>query len=103
MIIHKGGDEGREWNQWLFDALEVDKSEIDALLVDPLNEERCEWQDFGRRKRTGIRLYRNGNVFEQPELHTEFNDWMIQKLSRFREVFSPRLHRLIKEEQLTIE
>ena len=103
MIIHKGGDEGREWNQWLFDALEVDKSEIDALLIDPLKEERCEWQDFGRRKRTGIGVYRNGNVFEQPDLHAEFQDWMIQKLSRFREVFSPRLHRLIKEEQHTLD
>ena len=91
IIIHKGGDEGREWNQRLFDALEADKSEIDVQLVDPLKGERCDWQDFDRRQRTGIAVYRNGNVFEKPELQTEFRDWIIQKLYKFREVFTSRL------------
>ena len=102
-IIHRGGDEGREWNQRLFETLEMDKSAIDAQLVDPLKGERCDWQDFDRRRRTGIAVYKDGNVFEQPQLQTEFRDWMIQKSHKFRQVTTPRLEEFAIQEQLTLE
>ena len=103
MIAHKPGTDGREWNQRLFDTLDVDRSDIEAKLADPTKGERCVWQDTEGRQASRISVYRVGNVFDQPELRAEFGDWIIGKLMDFREVFSPRLQEFSQQEQPTIE
>ena len=103
MIVHKGGADGLEWNQRLFDTLEADKSSIEASLVDREKGEWCLWEDRERRQGSRIVIYRNGNVFEEPELRAEFRDWIIGKLKGFREVFTPRLEAFPTQEQQSVD
>ena len=104
MIVHREGEGGRDWNQRIFDALEADKPLIEASLVDQEKGEWCHWQETEHRQGSRrIVIYRNGNVFEEPELRAEFCDWIVQKLKDFHKVFTPRLRKLIKQEQHTIE
>ena len=103
IIAHKGGAGGREWNQRFLDALEAESSSIEAGLVDHEKGEWCLWERDHRQGSSRAVIYRNGNIFEEPELRAEFCDWMIQKLHKFRQVITPRLQEFTEQEQPTSE
>ena len=83
----------------LFSYLEDHRQDIEAVLVE---SGVGEWADREGR-RSWITIYRDGNVFEEPEHWDEFCDWTIAKLDRSREVFGPRLEGFSTQEQHTIE
>ena len=103
VIIDMQGDDGRVWNQKIFKALELHRLEIDDDLVESEEDESPIWQNTECKAGTRIIICRTGSIFNDTESWDEFQDWMIQKLYKFREVFTPRLQKLIKQEQPTIE
>lgn len=103
MIIERPGDDGCVWNQKMFKALELHRSEIDDDLVESEEDESPVWESTESKVGTRIIICRVGSIYNGIESWDEFQDWMIQKLYKFREVFTPRLQKLIQEEQPTIE
>ena len=103
MIINMQGDDGRVWNQKMFNALELHRLEINGDIVESEEDESPVWQNTKDKADTRIMICRTGSIFNDTESWAEFQDWIIQKLHKFREVFTPRLQKLIQEEQPTIE
>ena len=91
MIIERGGDEGRLWSKNLFEALRQYEPDIEAGLAESEQDESFEWEPVGDKERSRLAIYRDGNVFQDTEAWPEFQDWMIQKLYKFRQVITPRL------------
>ena len=104
LYIDKRGDEGPLWNQRIFDALEQDRKSIEVTLADSNLDEWVAWEPVtGRKKHTRVAIYREGDVFQDKESWGEFQDWMIQKLHKFRQVITPRLQKIPQQEQQTSE
>ena len=103
MIIERGGDEGRIWNQKLFDALQHHKADIEAGLTESEKDESFEWEPVGDKVRSRVAIYRDGDVFQDTESWGEYQEWMIQKLHKFRQVITPRLKEFSTQEQPTLE
>ncbi len=96
LYVDKRGDEGPQWNQMIFQALEQDRESIGVALVDSKLDEWDAWEPAaGKKRHTRVAIYRDGNVFQDTESWDEFQDWMVQKLFLFRKVFTPRLQELI--------
>lgn len=92
LYVDKRGDEGPQWNQRIFEALERDRGSIEVVLADSKLDEWVAWEPAaGRKRHTRVAIYRNGDVFQDTEAWPEFQDWMIQKLHKFRQVITPRL------------
>ena len=87
MIIHKAGADGREWNQRLFDAFDVDRSEIEDKLADIQKGERCVWLGTDGRTSSRVAVYRDGNVFDEPNRWEEYRNWIMAKHVQFRDIF----------------
>ena len=103
MIVLRGGVDEMEWNQRLFKSLEAERPSIEAELVDREIEERCLWEDTRNQESGRFAIYGTGNVFDEPERRVEIRNWIVCKLKRFREVFTPRLKEFAEQEQVTIE
>ncbi len=106
MIIERPGDDGHVWNQTAFEALEQYRPEINKYLVESDQEYEPVWEPVWEpvqepRKRSRIYICRNGDVYKETESWDEFQSWLIRKLHKFQEVFTPRLQKLIQEEQHT--
>lgn len=86
-----GGTENWEWNRRAFERLEQWREVIDPELWDAGQGEELTWQ----LRRVGrIRLVRPGSIYDHPELWGEYQDWIIAKFFKFREVFTPLLGEL---------
>jgi hypothetical protein len=104
MIIERPGDDGHVWNQTAFEALERYRPEINKCLVESDQEYEPVWEPVQEpQKRSRIYICRNGDVYKDTESWDEFQSWLIRKLHKFQEVFTPRLQKLIQEEQHTID
>ena len=103
MIVLRGGVDEMEWNQRLFKSLEAERPSIEAELVDREIEERCLWEDTHNQESGRFVIYGTGNVFDEPERRVEIGNWIVCKLKRFREVFTPRLKEFAEQEQRTID
>ena len=66
--------------------MEESKEVIEAELQEPL-----EWVQLGNRKRCRIVAARPGAITDNQETLEEIQDWMIEKLLKFKQVFEPRL------------
>ena len=78
------GDKDR--NEILFDALSKNKEAMESEL-----QESIEWQRMEGRKACRIAVTRPGAITDSPEILEEIQDWMIEKLLKFKQVFGPRL------------
>ena len=103
MIVLRGGVDEMEWNQRLFKSLEAEGPSIEAELVDREIEERCLWEDTRNQESGRFVIYGTGNVFDEPERRVEIRNWIVCKLKRFREVFTPRLKEFAEQEQTTLD
>jgi hypothetical protein len=70
----------------LFDALHRERSAIDAAIALPMSWERLEDARASR-----IATYRDGNVFDNPELYHDLREWGIDAMTRLCDVLLPRL------------
>ena len=104
LYVDKRGDEGPQWNQKVFEALEIDRRGIEVALTEPTLSEWFAWEPTaGNKRHARVAIYRDGDVFQDKESWGEFQDWMIQKLHKFRQVITPRLKEFSQQEQPTIE
>lgn len=74
------------WNKWLFDELFAQRDILEAEFGEPLV-----WERLDHRRASRIACKRPGSIEDPPETLTEIENWAIDRLLRFKEVFGPRL------------
>ena len=79
-------DRDKEWNKKVFDHLLDNKDDVESTLGESL-----EWDRLDGGKASRITVRRPGTIEDDPEILEEIQDWMIDKLLKFKKVFGPRL------------
>ena len=79
-----------DWNKDLFDQLEEEKTGIETGFGEPL-----EWERSDNIRASRILISRNGGIENDPGTLVEIQDWMVDRLLKFKEVFGPRLAELV--------
>ena len=79
-----------EWNKSLFDQMEEDKAEIEAEVGTSL-----EWDRNDNKRVSLISTVKSGGIQEEQEILSGTQDWMVEWLLKFKEVFGPRLAELV--------
>ena len=86
--LYLNGDKDR--NEILYDKLIENQEAIESELQEPL-----EWRRLD--KSCLIAVTRAGSITDSPEVLEEIQDWMIERLLKFKQIFGPRLKDLIRE------
>ena len=76
-------------NEWLLDRLVEDKESIECTLQCSL-----EWERLDNRRACRISTVRTGSIENDPETLEHIQDWMLERLLKFKQVFGPRLDEL---------
>ena len=76
-------------NEWLLDRLVEDKESIECALQCSL-----EWERLDNRRACRISTVRTGSIENDPETLEHIQDWMLERLLKFKQVFGPRLDEL---------
>ena len=79
-------------NETVFDALRGNQEAIESEL-----QESIEWNRMEGSKACRIEVTRPGAITDSPEILEEIQDWMIEKLLKFKQVFGPRLKNLMRD------
>lgn len=87
LFIQRGD---KDQSRRIFSQLEESKEVIEAELQEPL-----EWVQLEDRKRCRVVAARPGAITDNQETLEEIQDWMIEKLLKFKQVFGPRLKDLV--------
>ena len=82
----------RDQNEILFDALREQQEAIESEL-----QESIEWHRMEGHKSCRIAVIRPGAITDNPEMLKEIQDWMIDRLLKFKQVFGPRLKTLVRD------
>ncbi len=77
-------------NEILFEALRENQEAIESEL-----QESLEWNRMEGSKACRIEVTRPGTITDSPEILEEIQDWMIERLLKFKQVFGPRLKDLV--------
>lgn len=85
----------RDWNLREYQQIRQDKEDIEAGLAETQTEEWFAWDEQSGRRGSRVAIYRAGDVYQERESWDEFQEWMIRKYERFKEVFGPRLAELV--------
>ena len=80
----------KDQNEGFFDELKEHQHAIESKLQEPL-----EWDRIEGYKSCRIAVTRSGAITDSQEALEEIQDWMIDKLLKFKEVFGPRLKDLV--------
>lgn len=86
LIIRSGN---RDWDKRLFSQLEKHRDEIEDEIGESLV-----WRVDHFRRQSGIMVPRNGSIDVDEETLEGIQDWMVDRLLKFKEVFGPRLAEL---------
>jgi len=81
----------KDWAKWAFDELIKTKDSLESELG-----ENLVWERLDNRIYSQISVTRPGSIYDDPEMLEDINDWMIDLLLRFEQVFDPKLSELIK-------
>jgi uncharacterized protein DUF4268 len=73
-------------NKQLFDAFAASRQEIEKEFGEPL-----EWERLDDRRAYRIAVYRTGSIDDDEVALAEIRRWAIEKLLKFKKVFSSRL------------
>ena len=87
-----GSKTGRDWSNKIYDALSAEKEEIEADIDE-------EW-DWGNNRSTvgfTVSLWRYATINDPRPALAEIRAWMLETLPRFRDVFNPRLEKILAE------
>ena len=79
------------WNKRLFDRLKEREKTIQSQL-----EETLVWYHADGVKACRIRVERDGSIYDAPEKLEDLRDWMVERLLKFREVFTQHLRELVE-------
>ncbi|MCY4110100.1 MAG: DUF4268 domain-containing protein, partial [Chloroflexi bacterium] len=75
-----------DWIERLFDHLLAHQTDIESELAASL-----EWERLEDRKSSRIAVVRPGSIDDDDDTLNEIQDWMVERLLKFKEVFGPRL------------
>ena len=98
-----GLDEAGAWVAlWFWDNLDLGQRLYDSLkaLHEDLEGEfdsELHWFDGDRRNGPNVSLITCGSIDDPPERLAEIRAWMLETLTRFREVFDPRLNDILAD------
>ena len=81
--------ESRDWNKTLFDQLLERRTDIESELGEEL-----EWERLDDGKASRISVVRQGSIEDNEDTLKVIQDWMVDRLSKFKEVFAARLAEL---------
>ena len=85
-------------DKYLYAGLKHNKEEIDKQFGDTLD-----WQDLDDSKASRIRVYKNKLRLDNEDQWEANSEWLIEKLEKLYQVFSPRIKQLKhSEEQISI-
>ena len=70
-----------------------ERSEIDSAF----GEELDRWRIDRRWNIAAVRLGMDFSIDDPPEKHDETRAWMLETLLKFREIFNPRLERVLAD------
>ena len=87
-----GGPLRRDFINAVFDRLHEHRDEIEAELGINLD-----WQKLGNWWYSYVALASDGLIDDPPQKQAETRAWMLETLPRFREVFNPRLEKILAE------
>ena len=87
LIIRSGS---RALDKKLFDQLEKHKDEIETELGESLR-----WRSNHFSRQSGIMVPREGGIDEDEETLKDIQDWMVDRLLKFKKVFGHRLEKLV--------
>lgn len=86
----------KELTKRIFDELEKDRVEIESSIDAGPNPE-WRWARENRWTYSWIGLRRDGRIDDPPEKLDEIRSWMLDLLPQFKNVFEPRLERILSE------
>ena len=81
----------KDWNKGLFDKLANQMTAIELEL-----DESLEWERLDNRRASRIASVRAGSIDDDQETLEQIQDWMVDCLLKFKEVFTPYLDELAK-------
>ncbi len=84
------GRNDKDQNEGFFDELRENQEAIESEL-----QELLEWDRIEGYKSCRIAVTRSGSITDNQETLKEIQDWMIDKLLKFKQVFGPRLKDLV--------
>lgn len=90
------GTAGDERTNRIFDALQKEKVQIEASF-DVANDPELKWMRDDGTGHSGVHVLSNCSIDDSPEKLEETRAWMIEFLLKFREIFEPRLERILSE------
>ena len=92
--------EDNERSNRIFDALHAKREEIQAKIADS-PEPDWVWDRYDRFTFVEVSIRRRGFIDDPPEELERTRAWMLEMLPRFRDVFDPRVARILEELPVT--
>ncbi len=83
------------WNAKRFERLEQDIRDIEEILIEAKVEDEVVWNAKWGNQGSRIAIRRVGDVYQEQEEWDEYQNWMLRKYEKFKEVFGPRLAELV--------
>ena len=91
-----GGD--KAWTKQMFDRLHDESDTIESELSKILGDgSKLDWRRMNRSNRSCALMERPGSIDEDETTLAEIREWMVKRLSAFRQVFTPRINELAKQ------
>ncbi len=87
--------EDRELTNRIFDELITDRENIESSII-PLGQEWY-WNRFDREAFSSVNIRRDGSIDDPPERLAETRAWMFEMLPKFKDLFDPRLEKILRE------
>ena len=88
--------EDRESTKRIFDKLNESKDEIESsITAEPAPDWR--WHRFDREAFSSINVRRDASIYDPREKMEETRAWMLQMLPMFKEVFEPRVEKILRD------
>lgn len=81
----------REWNKQSFEALLNQREDIESALQDSLD-----WDRMDNSRACYIASVHSGAIYDDQETIEEIQEWMVDRLLKFKEVFGPYLDELAR-------
>ena len=91
-------DGDSDTNIRLLEGLEVYREEIESALGETLD-----WQRLENRRACRIALDRSGSIYDDVATLADIQDWMVEYLLKFKQVFDPRLQTILSDVDSPIE
>ena len=87
--------EDKELNKRIFDGLQTDREAIESS-IDPGPDSQWEWLRFNGASFSQIGFSKPASIDDPPDKLEETRAWMLDLLPKLKEVFEPRLEKLLK-------